>query len=135
MQVHTIDENTLETFSQMFIEIGKITALHQRKMDLRFHFRKLLKKSAAKLDDANTDRQTFGMYDDCGDFYENSYYEARGVAQGILEMRTQIVRLEKYQKLCIHNFKNTYPIVCFNLLEQEIEKVTKETNKYLLSKT
>lgn len=129
MQVHTFDE---KTFGQMFIEIGKITALHQRKMDLRYHFRKLIKVSSAKLEEADDDRKNFGMYDDCGDFYDNSYYEARGIQQGILEMRKQIIRLEKYQKLCTHNFKNTYPSVCFSILEQEIEKATKETNPQTL---
>lgn len=135
MQMHTLDSETLETFGQMFIDIGKITALHQRKMDLRFHFRKLVKKSSKSLSEANEERQNFGMYDDCGDFYENRYYEARGFEQGVFEMRSQIIRLEKYQKLCIHKFKNTYPIVCSKLLEQELQKVTIETNNYLLAKT
>lgn len=134
--IKAMDINTeeIERFGQMFIDIGKLVALQQRKMDLRYHFRELLKDTGHNLEGARKDVINFGMYGDCGEFYENAYQEAKGLEQGVKMFRQQIVRLEKYQKMLTHRFKENYPAACVKLLEQELDKGTKETYKYLSEK-
>lgn len=129
-----INTEEIERLGQMFMDIGKLVALQQRKMDLRYHFRELQKDTGHNLEGARKDAIHFGMYEDCGEFYESAYQEAKGLEQGVKMFRQQIVRLEKYQKMLTHRFKENYPATCVKLLEQELDKGTKETYKYLAEK-
>lgn len=134
MTIHTIDAHTLETIGNMFIDIGKISALQQRKMDLRFHIDKENKSQEKHLEQARKDRLSLGMFEDCGEFYDTSYQRALGGFESLSFLKEQLKRMEKYQKKCIHEFKATYPSTCFSLLQQEIEKTTTATNAYLATK-
>lgn len=121
--------------AEMFMEVGKILAMQKNKMDLRFHLRLLLKETSHNLECAKNDVRSFGMYEDCGPSYEQSYHEAVGREQGVRLIENQIVRMEKYQKMCIHRFNEKYSLDAMYFLQKELQKVSDETQKYLAKKS
>lgn len=120
---------------QMYMDIGKIVALHQRKMDFRFHYLNNVKKAEKGVEDAQRGVMAFGCYDDCGSFYYEQKANADGVVIGVHKMKEQVMRLDKYVKMCIHRFKENYPTEeAKNLLASELKKGIHETRIYLVNK-
>lgn len=120
---------------QMYLDIGKIVALHQRKLDLRFHYRLSVKNAEKNLKEAKAGDMAYGGYEDCGSFYKAALIRAEGAVLNLQEMNNQIIRLDKFVKMSIHRFHDNYPSEeAKKVLSDELGKAIKETREYLSNK-
>lgn len=112
------------------IKIGNILmaleVFKDLKHQLKYHENKLKEKVAQ----AKKDSSAFGMFEDCGSYYEQSLYGAEAVYSHMtLHIRNQKVRKEKYFRKLRQNFLAEHPEYQ-EILAQLIEEKNKEIAEY-----
>lgn len=123
------------------IAIGNILMAFEVFKDLQFQYDKESAYHKKRVEEANRDYRSFGMFEDCGDSYEASKYAAEQTQATMTSyLHAQVARKEKYFKKLKFDFLENFPekeLLLTSLIEERRiviqqyhqEKIAKNNHK------